>query len=170
MHINKPLRVNERIRLRECRLIDETGEQLGVVDTRDALALAREKELDLIEVSPTAVPPVCKIMDYGKYKYDQGKREREARKRQHVSEMKGIKMRPSIDEHDFQFKLKHILRFLEHGDKVKITVIFRSREITHPEIARRSLDRIVEETAEVGVVEKPPAMEGRTMIMILSPK
>lgn len=109
-------------------------------------------------------------MDYGKYKYDQGKREREARKKQHVSEMKGIKMRPNIDEHDFQFKLKHIQKFLQDGDKVKITVIFRSREITHPDIARRSLERMIEETSELGVVEKTPGMEGRTMTMILSPK
>lgn len=140
------------------------------MNTREALALAREKGLDLIEVAPTAAPPVCKIMDYGKYKYDQGKREREARKKQHVSEMKGIKMRPAIDEHDFQFKLKHIQKFIEDGDKVKVTVIFRSREITHPEFARRSLERIAQETAEAAVVEKSPGMEGRTMTMILSPK
>ena len=137
---------------------------------RDALALAREKGLDLIEVAPTAVPPVCKIMDYGKYKYEQGKREREARKKQHISEVKGISLKPDTNEHDFQFKLRHILRFLKQGDKVKITVIFRSREITHPEFARRALDRLAEETSEVAVVEKHPGMEGRTMTMILSPK
>jgi len=137
---------------------------------RDALALAREKGLDLIEVAPTAVPPVCKIMDYGKYKYEQGKREREARKKQHISEVKGIRLKPDTNEHDFQFKLRHILRFLKQGDKVKITVIFRSREITHPEFARRALDRLAEETSEVAVVEKHPGMEGRTMTMILSPK
>ena len=170
MHINKELRVNERIRARECRLIDEAGTQFGIVNVREALALAREKGLDLIEVAPTAAPPVCKIMDFGKFKYEQGKREREARKKQHVSEMKGIKMRPAIDEHDFQFKLKHIQRFLREGDKVKVTIIFRSREITHPEFARRSLDRLAEETSEIAVVEKPPSMEGRTLTMILSPK
>ena len=134
------------------------------------MALAREKGLDLIEVAPTAVPPVCKIMDYGKYKYEQGKREREARKKQHISEVKGIRLKPDTNEHDFQFKLRHILRFLKQGDKVKITVIFRSREITHPEFARRALDRLAEETSEVAVVEKHPGMEGRTMTMILSPK
>ena len=170
MRINRELRVNERIRARECRLIDEAGAQLGIVGVREALALARGKGLDLIEVSPTATPPVCKIMDYGKYKYEQGKREREARKKHHVSEMKDIKMRPAIDEHDFQFKLKHAQRFLQEGDKVKITVIFRSREITHPEFARRSLDRLAQETSEIAVVEKPPSMEGRTLTMILSPK
>ena len=137
---------------------------------RDALALAREKGLDLIEVAPTAVPPVCKIMDYGKYKYEQGKREREARKKQHITEVKGIRLKPDTNEHDFQFKLKHILRFLKQGDKVKITVIFRSREITHPEFARRALDRLAEETSELAVVEKHPGMEGRTMTMILNPK
>jgi len=134
------------------------------------LALAREKGLDLIEVAPTAVPPVCKIMDYGKYKYEQGKREREARKKQHITEVKGIRLKPDTNEHDFQFKLKHILRFLKQGDKVKITVIFRSREITHPEFARRALDRLAEETSELAVVEKHPGMEGRTMTMILNPK
>lgn len=164
------MRVNERIRARQCRLIDETGAQLGITDVRDALALARGKGLDLIEVSPTAVPPVCKIMDYGKYKYEQGKREREARKKHHISEMKGIKMRPGTDEHDFQFKLKHTLRFLKEGDKVKITVSFRSREITHPEFARRALDRIAEAADDIASIEKPPAMEGRTMTMILSPR
>ncbi|MCX6375197.1 MAG: translation initiation factor IF-3 [Armatimonadetes bacterium] len=168
--MNKELRINERIRARECRLIDDAGQQVGIVNVREALAMARGKGLDLIEVAPTAAPPVCKIMDFGKYKYDQGKRDREARKKQHVSEMKGIKMRPGIDEHDFQFKLKHVQKFLTDGDKVKITVIFRSREITHPEIARRSLDRITQETAEMAVLEKPPGMEGRTMTMILTPK
>lgn len=170
MHINKDLRVNERIRVRECRLIGDEGQQLGIVSTRDALAMAREKGLDLIEVAPTANPPVCRIMDYGKYKYDQGKREREARKKQHVTEVKGIRLKPDTDEHDFQFKLKHVLRFLKEGDKVKITVIFRSREITHPEFAKRQLDRIVEAASDIAVVEKAPGMEGRTMTMILSPK
>ncbi len=116
------------------------------------------------------MPPVCKIMDYGKYKYEQGKREREARKKQRVTEVKSIKMRPGTDEHDFQVKLKHALRFLEEGNKVKIIVIFRSREITHPEFARRALDRVAEATANVAVVEKLFAMEGRTMTMVLSPK
>jgi translation initiation factor IF-3 len=170
LHINREIRVNERIRARECRLIGEDGEQLGISSVRDALVRAREQGLDLIEIAPTAVPPVCKIMDYGKHKYDQGKREREARKKQRVSELKGIKMRPSIDEHDFQFKLKHTLEFLGDGDKVKVTVIFKSREITHPEFARRSLDRLAEAAADVAMVEKPPGMEGRTMTMVLSPK
>jgi len=140
------------------------------VNVREALQLAREKGLDLIEVAPTAAPPVCKIMDYGKYKYEQGKRQREARKKQHVSEVKGIRLKPDTDEHDFQFKLRHVQKFLERGDKVKITVIFRSREITHPEFARRRLDRIAEVTSDMSIVEKPAGMEGRTMTMILSPR
>ena len=168
--INKDLRVNERIRARECRLVDDAGEQVGVVNVRDALQLAREKGLDLIEVAPNSAPPVCKIMDYGKYKYEQGKRDRESRKKSHVTELKSIKLRPSIDEHDYQFKLRHIHSFIKEGDKVKVTVFFRSREITHPEIARRTLNRIVEATAETAVIEKPAGMEGRTMTMILSPK
>ncbi|MEN6521191.1 MAG: translation initiation factor IF-3 [Armatimonadota bacterium] len=163
-------RVNERIRAREVRLIDDAGTQVGVVPFRQAIELAREKGLDLIEVAPTANPPVCRIMDYGKWKYEQGKRERDAHKKQKASEVKGIRMRPGIDEHDFQFKLKNALKFLKEGDKVKFTVIFRSREITHPEFARKSLQRIAEESQEIAVVEKAPSMEGRTMTMILSPK
>ncbi len=151
-------------------MIDENGTQVGIVPARQALDMAREKGLDLIEVAPMANPPVCRIMDYGKWKYEQGKREREAHKKQRSSEVKGIRMRPGIDEHDFQFKLKNALKFLKEGDKVKFTVIFRSREITHPEFARRSLQRIAEASQEIAVVEKAPSMEGRTMTMILSPK
>lgn len=162
--------MNESIRARECRLIDDHGAQVGVVSVRDALDMARSRNLDLIEVAPTAVPPVCRIMDYGKWKYEQGKRDREAAKKQHQTEIKGIRMRPRTDEHDFQFKLKNALKFLQEGDKVKVTVIFRAREITHPEFARRSLDRMAEAASEVAVIEKSPSMEGRTMTMILSPK
>lgn len=132
--------------------------------------MARGKGLDIIEVAPTANPPVCRIMDYGKWKYEQGKRERDAHKKQRTTEVKGVRMRPGIDEHDFQFKLKNALKFLKEGDKVKFTVIFRSREITHPEFARTSLQRIAEEAQEIAVIEKAPSMEGRTMTMILSPK
>lgn len=170
MHINKELRINERIRAKECRLIDEEGKQLGIFSIRDALARAREKGLDLIEVSPTANPPVCKIMDYGKYKYNMEKRDREARKKHHVAEMKGIKLRPCTDEHDLQFKLRHIIRFIQNGDKVKITVVFRSREISHPDIAQQTLNRVAEATADIAVVEKAAGFEGRTMTMILGPK
>jgi translation initiation factor IF-3 len=143
---------------------------VGIVPFRQALELAHDKGLDLIEVAPTGNPPVCRIMDYGKWRYEQGKRDREAHKKQKASEVKGIRMRPGIDEHDFQFKLNNAMKFLKAGDKVKITVIFRSREITHPEFARRSLQRMAEASQEIAVLEKAPSMEGRTMTMILSPK
>lgn len=164
-------RINDRIRVREVRVIDDAGGQLGIMSPREALDIARERGLDLIEVAPNAQPPVCKIMDYGKFKYEQGKREREAAKKQRHSEMKGMTMRPGTDDHDLDFKIKNIVKFLGEGDKVKVTVRFRSREITHPEFARKSLDKIVEQVqaANVGVVERPALMEGRQMIMILAP-
>jgi translation initiation factor IF-3 len=141
------------------------------VPFRDALQYAKDRDLDLIEVAPTANPPVCRIMDYGKYRYEQGKREREAQKKQRMTEIKGVRMRPGTDEHDFQFKLRNALKFLQQGHKVKVTVIFRSREFTHPEFARASLSRMAEIAKEqgVGTVEKPAQMEGRTMTMILAP-
>lgn len=132
---------------------------------------ARSKNLDLIEVAPNGNPPVCRVMDYGKHKYEQGKREREAQKKQRMTELKGIRMRPGIDDHDFQFKLRNALKFLKAGNKVKVTVIFRSREFTHPEFAREALGKMAEVAKEqnIGTVEKPAAMEGRTMTMILAP-
>lgn len=138
---------------------------------REALEFARERGLDLIEVAGNANPPVCRVMDYGKFKYEQGKREREAQKKQRMTEMKGIRMRPGTDDHDFQFKLNNALKFLKAGHKVKVTVIFRSREFTHPEFARNSLARLAEAAKEAGVgtVERPAQMEGRTMTMILTP-
>lgn len=171
VEIAKDLRVNERIRAREVRLIDENGGQVGVVSFREALETARERGLDVIEVSPTANPPVCRIMDYGKYKYELGKREREAQKKQRMTEIKGIRMRPGTDEHDLQFKLRNAVRFLKDGHKVKVTVIFRSREFTHPEFARDSLQKMADVVKEenVGTIEKPASMEGRTMTMILAP-
>jgi len=171
VEILKDLRVNERIRAREVRLIDENGAQIGIVSFREALETARDRGLDLIEVSPTANPPVCRIMDYGKYKYELGKREREAQRKQRMTEIKGIRMRPGTDEHDFQFKLRNALKFLKEGHKVKVTVIFRSREFTHPEFARDALGRIADAAKEqnLGTVEKPASMEGRTMTMILAP-
>ena len=165
------LRINERIRVREVRVIDDVGGQLGVMAPREALDIARERGLDLIEVAPNAQPPVCRIMDYGKYKYEQGKREREANKKQRQSEMKGMTLRPGTDDHDLDFKIKNIVKFLGEGDKVKVTVRFKSRELAHPEFARRALDRIVDAVQKeaVGVVERHPLIEGRQMIMILAP-
>ena len=169
--ISKGFNINERIRAREVRLVDENGEQLGVVPTREALTIAKDRGLDLIEVAPMATPPVCRIMDYGKYKYEQGKRERVAQKKQKMTEIKSIRMRPKTDEHDFMFKLRNAVKFLQSGHKVKFTVIFRSREFTHPEIAKVQLDKMAELVVESGAgkVDKTAAMEGRTMTMILSP-
>ena len=162
--------MNERIRVREIRVIDDAGQQLGIMPPQQALAIARQKGLDLVEVSPTASPPVCRIMDFGRYQYLEQKRARQAKKHQKVIEVKEIKFRPKVDEHDYQFKKKHIERFLADGDKVKATVFFRGREIAHPEIGRRILQRLVEELAEVAVAESMPRMEGNTMHTILGQK
>ncbi len=152
------------------RVIDEEGQAIGIMNVRDALALAQDKGLDLIEVAPQAQPPVCRIMDYGKYKYEQGKRERDQHKKQKQQDVKGIKMRPVTAEHDFQVRLRAAQKFLEEGDKVKVTIQFKAREITHPEIARRLMDKLVEAVADHAVIEKPPTIEGRMMTMVLSPK
>ena len=152
------------------RVIGPEGEQLGVLATREALAQAEELGLDLVEVAPTATPPVCKMMDYGKFRYQQQKRAHEAKKKQTVIQVKEVKIRPKIDEHDYQFKLKHVIRFLEGGDKAKVSVVFRGREIVHRELGRKLLDRFIEETKDVGDVESMPKMEGRSMTMILVAK
>ncbi|MGQ9676249.1 MAG: translation initiation factor IF-3 [Chloroflexota bacterium] len=161
--------MNERIRAREVRLIGESGEQLGVVSGAEALRLARERNLDLVEVAPTAVPPVCRLLDYGKFKYEQTKKEREARKHQKVSLLKEVRMTPKIDEHDLDFKSRAARRFLENGDKVKVTVRFKGRELAHPQIGRQVLEAMAEKLKGVAAVERPPAIEGRTMTMTLSP-
>lgn len=151
-------------------MIDETGQQLGIMPPPQALTIARSKGLDLVEISPTAVPPVCRIMDYGKYQYQEAKRAREAKKHQKVIEVKEIKFRPKVDEHDYQFKKKHIERFLEEGDKVKATVFFRGREMAHPEIGQRILMRLIEDLAELAMPETMPRQEGNQMHTILSQK
>ncbi len=156
--------------MREIRVIDDTGQQLGIMPPQQALVIARQKGFDLVEVAPGAVPPVCRIMDFGKYQYQEQKRAREARRHQKVIEVKEIKFRPKVDEHDYQFKKKHIERFLADGDKVKATVFFRGREIAHPEIGRRILERLLEELAEVATAETTPRMEGNTMHTILARK
>ncbi len=154
--------------MREVRVIDDAGQQLGIMSPQQALAVARQKGLDLVEVAPMAQPPVCRIMDFGKYQYQEQKRSREARKHQKVIEVKEIKFRPKVDEHDYQFKKKHIERFLADGDKVKATIFFRGREIAHPEIGRRILERLIQELSDVAVAESMPRMEGNTMHTILS--
>lgn len=143
---------------------------MGILTLSQALALAASQELDLVEVSPTAVPPVCRIMDYGKFKYQQSKKLQEAKKKQVQVQLKEVKLRPKTDEHDLQFKINHILRFLEEGNKAKVTLVFRGREITHMEFGKKSLDKIVEAVKDVAVIEVAPKMEGRSMFMIVAPK
>ncbi|MFN8058925.1 MAG: translation initiation factor IF-3 [Vicinamibacterales bacterium] len=163
-------RVNERIRVREIRVIDDKGEQLGIMAPAQALAIARERGLDLVEVSATANPPVCRIMDFGRYQYQEQKRARQARKHQKTIEVKEIKFRPKVDEHDYQFKKKHIERFLAEGDKVKATVFFRGREIAHPEIGHRILERLLQELVDVASPETMPRREGNQLHVILTQK
>ncbi len=160
---------NEKIRVREVRLIDEEGKQLGIVPTPEALRMAREKELDLVEISPKAIPPVCKIMDYGKFKYQLAKKAHEARKKQTVIQVKEMKLGLKIEEHDLQVKLRHIKEFLADGDKVKITVMFRGREILHKDKGEALVVKIIEQLKGVGVLEQKPRFDGRNIIMIFAP-
>ena len=162
--------INEEIRDKEVRLIDEEGNQLGVVPVREALAMGRERNLDLVKIAPQAKPPVCKILNYGKYRFEQIKREKEAKKKQKVIDIKEVRLSPNIEEHDLQTKLKNAVKFLKNGDKVKVSVRFRGRELSRTEIGREVLDDFTKGIAEVGDVEKPPKMEGRSMVMFLMPK
>jgi len=163
-------RVNEDIRVPQVRLIDEAGEMMGVMSARDALLRAYELGMDLLEISPNAVPPVCKITDYGKYKYEQQKKANEARKKQKIVEIKEIKMRPNIDTHDYEVKMKAMNRFFEEGDKVKVTLKFRGREMAHQELGMKLLLQVKEDTVEIAKVEAEPKLEGRQMMMVLAPK
>ncbi|MCX7624485.1 MAG: translation initiation factor IF-3 [Thermomicrobium sp.] len=165
----RPLRVNERIRVPEVRVIDETGKNLGVFRTEEALRLARERGLDLVEVQPNAIPPVCRIMDYGKYRYEESRRERESRKRQKVIEVKEIRLRPRIDTHDLETKVRQIQQFLADGAKVKVSVLFRGREIVYQDLGGRVLQRVLESLGSKAVVEQAPHLEGRTLVMLLAP-
>lgn len=167
-NIKKKPRTNEAIRAEEVRLIDESGKQVGVVPLSQALAIARERDLDVVEVAPQAVPPVCRLMDYGKYIYERAKREKEARKAQRV-EIKEIRLRPKTGHHDRNLKVKRIRDFLTKGHKVKVRVLFRGRERSHPEIGRDMLQRLAEELQDMASVEHHPRMDGRSMLMILSP-
>jgi translation initiation factor IF-3 len=164
------VQINEAIRAREVRLIDQDGEQLGIKSLREALQIAADKNLDLVNVAPTAKPPVCRIMDYGKFRYEQSKKEKETRKNQKVISVKEIRMSMNIDEHDYQTKLRNAVKFLQAGDKVKASVRFRGREITHTEIGQKVLMRLAQECEEVATVERAPKLEGRSMILILQPK
>jgi translation initiation factor IF-3 len=170
LQIEKELRVNERIRIREVRVIDSDGNQLGVLPTDEALRRAYDAGLDLVEVAPTSRPPVCKIMDYGKYKYQQKKKEHEARKHQTVIDLKEVKFRPKTEDHDIGFKVAHIKRFIEDGDKVKLTLMFRGREMSHMDLGAALMQKIIGLTVEYAKVEQPPKTEGRNMFAILAPK
>lgn len=158
------------IRAREVRVVSETGEQLGVLPARDALRVAQERGYDLVEVAPTAKPPVCRIMDFGRYKYEQSKRDRETRKKQKVVTIKEVKMRPNIEDHDFDVRRRQAESFLKDGDKVKATIMFRGREVVHAELGKVVLDRLLEAVKELCVVERVARLEGKNMIMILAPK
>jgi translation initiation factor IF-3 len=169
-NIAKRINVNKRIRAKEVRLIDADGEQLGVVPFMEALATAKSHGLDLVEVAPNVSPPVCRIMDYGRYKYQQNKKLQEAKKRQSTFQVKEIKLRPRTGEHDFQVKMRHVKRFLDNRDKVKVTVIFRGREMAYTNLGVALLQRVVEETEEFAAVEQAPRREGRILVMVLAPK
>lgn len=164
------VRVNEGIRAKEIRVIGENGEQLGILPVAQALQLARERELDLVEVAPTANPPVCRIMNYGKFQYQKSKRAHEARKHQKQAMLKEVKFRPRTDEHDYQFKKNHIVRFLGEGNKAKASLVFRGREMTHLDVGRRMMERLIDELKEISVLERPPRMEGNIMVAIFAPK
>ena len=169
-NIAKRINVNKKIRAKEVRLIDADGKQLGVVAFLEAMATAKSQGLDLVEVSPNVTPPVCRIMDYGRYKYQQSKKLQEAKKRQSTFQVKEIKLRPRTGEHDFQVKMRHAKRFLDNRDKVKITVIFRGREMAYTNLGRALLDRVIEQTEEYAVVEQGARREGRILVMVLAPK
>ena len=163
-------RINERIRCPEIRLIGAEGENVGVVTPAQALQMAEEAGLDLVEISPNATPPVCKIMDFGKFKYEQQKREAEARRKQHIIEIKEIKFRPGTDTHDYDVKMRSVLKFLEEGDKVKVTLRFRGREMAHQELGLELLQRVAADIGDNGKIESMPKLEGRQMVMMVAPK
>lgn len=164
------MRINEDIRARQVRVNGTDGEQLGIMAIEEALALAENRHLDLVEIAPNAKPPVCRIMDFGKYLYEQQKREKEARKRQKIVDVKEVKLRPGIEDHDFDVKTKNAVRFLADGDKVKVTIMFRGRELSHPELGEVLLTKMADKLKDLAVVERMPKLEGKNMIMIVAPK
>jgi translation initiation factor IF-3 len=167
--IRDRLRINNRIRAREVRVIDEEGGQVGILSVRDALALAEERGLDLVEVAPNAVPPVCRLLDYGKFRYEQSKKEREAHRNQKQIEIKELRLRPKTDDHDMLVKQNQARKFLLHGDKVKFTVRFRGREMAYPDIGREMLEQLAENLRDIALVEQRPQMEGRALSLVLAP-
>ncbi|GJM45280.1 MAG: translation initiation factor IF-3 [Gemmatimonadota bacterium] len=168
--IEKELRINDRIRISPIRVVDEDGEMLGVMETDEARAVALERGLDLVEVAPGSRPPVCRIMDFGKYKYEQNKKDRKARSKSHQQQLKEVKFRPKIEKHDLEVKLRRARKFLEEHNKVKVTMNFRGREVTHSSIGREILIRVAQSLEDIANVETPPRMEGRHMLMLLAPK
>ena len=162
--------INEEIRDREVRVVDQNGEQLGVMPIRQALNLADEQQLDLVKIAPQAKPPVCKLMDYGKYRFEQSKREKEAKKNQRVVEIKEIRLSPNIDVHDFDTKVGHARKFLAAGNKVKVSIRFRGREMTHTDLGLTTMAQFADDCADIASVEKPAKLEGRQMLMFLAPK
>ena len=164
------MRVNHRIRVKEVRVVGDAGEQLGVMTVPDALKRAEEAGLDLVEVAPTAAPPVCRIIDYSRYKYEQEKREKEARKKQKIVHIKELRLGPKNGEHDYQFKLRHLEDFLKRGDKVKVTMMFRGREMTHTDIGRKMLERLASDISSIGEIEESPRLEGRIISMVVKAK
>jgi translation initiation factor IF-3 len=163
-------RVNERIKVPKVRVVGPDGVQVGIIDTKEAISRARAVGLDLVEVSPIADPPVCKIMDYGKYKYEESKKEKAAKRKAHAYQLKELTLRPKIEEHDYQVKLKNLRKFLTAHSKVKITVKFRGREMSHTELGKKVLDRLIKDSEDLGSVEQPVKIEGRHMIVVLNPK
>ena len=166
--IGKELSINEQIRAREVRVVSDTNEQLGIMTLHEAIRIAEEKGLDLVEVAPNGRPPVCRIMNYGKYRYEQQKREKEAKKKQKILMLKEVKLRPNIEDHDFYVKMKAAQRFLGEGSKVKVTIMFRGREMSHPELGEKLLMRFADELKDVAHVEKEPKVEGRNMTMVIA--
>jgi translation initiation factor IF-3 len=168
--ISKDHQLNEEIRAKEVRLVGSEGEQLGILPIREAMQMAIDANLDLVNVAPQAKPPVCRIMDYGKFRYEQQKKDKEARKNQKVVDLKEVWFRANIEEHDYQTKFRNVVKFLSEGDKVKCSVRFRGREITHSKLGQKILERVANEVTDICVVERMPKLEGRSMIMILAPK
>lgn len=166
----KDMSINEEIREKEVRLVASDGSPVGIMSTRDALALAQKENLDLVNISPKAVPPVCRIMNYGKFRFEQAKRDKEAKKKQKVVEIKEVRLSLKIDTHDFETKIGQARKFLEHGDRVKVTVRFRGREMAHPELGMANIKRFAEACSEFGVIDKLPKMEGRSLVMFISTK
>ena len=168
--ISRDVRVNREIRAKEVRVIDSEGKQLGILPLVEALRAAANADLDLVEVSPKSEPPVCRIMDFGKFKYQQSKKAHDAKKKQAVVHLKEVKLRPKTEEHDLEFKLRHIERFLKEGNKTKVTIVFRGREIAHSELGRQMMERIIEQSKEWGKIEQPAKFEGRNYVVILAPQ